>query len=289
MTANRAASIHARLLTVARKSGEDFNRVLHRYALERWLFRLSESDLRDQFWLKGALLLQLWFDDPVRPTRDADFLGLRPAGVDSLRKAVQAICRLPADDGMRFDPETVTVEEIREEAQYGGLRAKFLGYLGNARCTMQLDVGHGDAVTPGAENIEYPTLLADLPNPRLKAYPRETAFAEKLEAIATHGMKNSRMKDYFDLHMLAREDAMDLNVLARAIAATFSRRQTPLADPLPTGLMPEFAKDPLKCLQWETFLKKNGLEAASLEAVVSDIGAFCEKPLRLAREGPPPT
>ena len=96
---------------------------------------------------------------------------------------------------MAYDPASVKVREIREEASYGGLRVTLHGRLRNARCPVQLDVGYGDAVTPGPEEAVYPTLLDDLPAPRLRV-PRETVVAEKLEAIASLGMTNSRMKDY---------------------------------------------------------------------------------------------
>jgi len=122
MNTARAASIHARLLNLARARREDFSLVLNRYAVERWLYRLSQSPQRERLWLKGALLFQLWFDVPHRPTRDADFLGIGPADAEELREAVQAICTVQADDGMRFDPGTVRVEEIREAARYAGLR-----------------------------------------------------------------------------------------------------------------------------------------------------------------------
>ena len=155
---------------------------------------------------------------------------------------------------MAYDPASIKVQEIREEARYGGLRVTLHGRLRNARCPVQLDVGYGDAVTPGPEEAIYPTLLDDLPAPRLRVYPRESVVAEKLEAIASLGMTNSRMKDYFDLRALAHEGAVDPEVLTAAIAATFARRGTPLPDGLPLGLADEFARDRLKQSQWNAFL-----------------------------------
>jgi hypothetical protein len=160
---------------------------------------------------------------------------------------------------------------------------KIRGQLGNARCSVQVDLGFGDAVTPGPQEIVYPTLLKDQPAPRLLAYPRETVVAEKLEAIVSLGMTNSRMKDYFDLRALAKEGALDAGVLADAIAATFSRRKTPLPRRLPLGLSDEFARDATKTAQWRAFLAKNGLEAPQLVEVVADVAQFLEDPLRVAR------
>jgi hypothetical protein len=251
----------------------------------RWLYRLSQSPQRERLWLKGALLFQLWFDVPHRPTRDADFLGIGPADAEELCEAVQAICTVEADDGMRFDPGTVRVEEIREAARYAGLRVRLTGTLGRARCTLQLDVGYGDAVTPGVEEVEYPTLLDDVPAPRIHVYLRASVFAEKLEAIASLGLANSRMKDYFDLRALVQEGALDNAVLGDAIAATFARRGTPLPEELPVGLTGEFAQDAARRAQWQAFLGKNGLAGPSLDRVVTEVGEFVMEPLRHARPG----
>lgn len=284
MSIGRAASIHARLLNRAKERGEDFNLVLTRYAIERFLYRLSQMPAREAYWLKGALLFDLWFDVPHRPTRDADFLGFGPMDTDALTVTIREICTVPADDGMEYDPASISIEEIREDARYGGLRVRLVGRLGNARCTVQLDVGYGDAVTPGPEEIVYPTLLDDQPPPRLHVYPRATVVAEKLEAIVSLGMANSRMKDYFDLRALAHEGALDVGQLAEAIAATFARRQTPLPEGLPLGLSDEFAQDAMKRTQWKAFLNKNRLDAPALEVVITEVRRFVEEPLRLARQ-----
>ena len=285
MSAGRAASFHARLLNLAKSRGDDFNLILNRYALERWLYRLSISEAREHLWLKGAMLFNLWFDSPHRPTRDADFLGFGEIDANALRDMVRKVSAIGTDDGMEFDPASVTVEEIREEARYGGLRVRVLGHLGKARCPLQLDVGYGDVVTPGAEEADYPTLLDDVPIPHLKVYPRATVVAEKLEAIASLGMANSRMKDYYDLHALALEGAIDADLLGDAIAATFGRRRTPLPDDLPVGLTAEFAGDVAKQTQWSAFLGKNRLAGLSLDEVVAGISRFVRDPLDRARRG----
>ena len=284
MSPNRAASVHERLLNLARAQGEDFNRTLDRYAVERWLYRLSQSTAREQLWLKGALLFHLWFDLPHRPTRDADFLGFGQADADELSKLVQTVCRVEADDGMSFDSTSISVEETREQTAYGGLRVRLVGYLGKARCPVQLDVGYGDAVTPGAEEAEIPTLLDDVPAPHLIVYPRATVFAEKLEAITSLGMANTRMKDFFDLRALVQEGSLDIEVLGEAIAATFARRGTMMPEALPIGLSEEFAQDASKRSQWLAFIDRNGLDALALEQVVAEIGAFVVEPFSRARQ-----
>lgn len=284
MTVGQAASIHARLLNRAKAHGEDFNLVLTRYAIERFLYRLSLVPAREAYWLKGALLFDLWFDVPHRPTRDADFLGLGPADTEALAITIREICGVAADDGMGFDPASITIEEIREDAHYGGLRVRLLGRLGKARCTVQLDVGYGDAVTPGPEEAVYPTLLDDQPPPRLRVYPRASVAAEKLEAIVSLGMANSRMKDYFDLRALAHEGVLDTRLLGDAIAATFQRRGTAVPVDVPLGLSDEFARDAAKRAQWKAFLSKNRLDAPTLDEVVAEVRRFVTEPLKLARQ-----
>lgn len=280
---NRAASIRARLLAKAKARGEDFNRVLTRFATERWLYRLSVSGHAREFLLKGAMLFDLWFDQPHRPTRDADFLGVRPADAGALARAVAEVCSIEADDGLRYDAASIRVAEIRENASYSGLRVALAALLGTARCPMQLDVGFGDAVTPGPEEATFPTLLEDLPAPRLRVYPRETVIAEKLEAAVILDMANSRMKDLFDLRMLAREGKTRPADVAKAIRATFQRRGTTIPAETPTVLTDAFARDPVKLQQWRLFLARNQLEGVTLEETVAEVRAFLDEPLRLAR------
>lgn len=283
MNAPLIASIHARLLNRAKARGEDFNLVLTRYAIERFLYRLSQRPAREAFWLKGAMLFDLWFDVAHRPTRDVDFLGFGPMEAELVERAIRDICAVPCDDGMAYDPDALRIEEIREDARYGGLRARLPGRLGNARCMVQLDIGYGDAVTPGPDDVDYPVLLEELPAPRLRAYPRASVFAEKLEAIVSLGMANSRMKDYFDLRALAREGALDEAQLAEAIAATFARRQTRVPENMPLGLSDEFASDVAKRTQWRAFLHRNRLQAPALDEVVSEVRQFVEGALAGAR------
>jgi hypothetical protein len=201
---------------------------------------------------------------------------------EALAATVRSICAIDADDAMRFDTATISVQEIREEANYGGLRVKLLGTLGNARCSLQLDVGYGDVVTPGPSDVELRTLLEGMPAPRLRVYPRETVVAEKLEAIASLGMANSRMKDYFDLRALLREGALESQLLSEAIASTFRRRRTAVSIDLPIGLTAEFATDELKEKQWAAFLRRNGLEGPSLGDVVAEVAAGLSAPLARA-------
>jgi predicted nucleotidyltransferase component of viral defense system len=268
MTRDRAASVRARLLNVAKATGTDFNLVLVRFALERLLFRLSTSAHSDRFVLKGALLFTLWYDLPHRATRDADLLGFGPSDTGSMAGVFRDIASVAVEDGIVFDPASVRVGVIRKDAGYGGVRVTLNGKLANARCVAQVDVGFGDAVTPGPTDAVYPVLLDDLPAPRLRTYPVYTVVAEKLHAIVVLGMVNSRLKDYLDLVVIMEREALDEPTLALAIAATFQRRGTALPNAPPVGLSEEFALDPTRIALWQSLLKKNDIVHRPLVDVV---------------------
>lgn len=279
---NVAASVRARLLNVAKAQGVDFNQVLVRFALERILYRMTQSQHADRFLLKGALLFTLWYDMPHRATRDADLLGFGASDLASVAETFRDIAAVAVDDGIAFDPASVTVEEIRKEAGYGGVRVIITGELAKARCKTQIDVGFGDAVTPAPVDSVYPVLLDDLPAPKLRAYPTYTVISEKLHAIALLGMTNSRLKDYFDLSVLLERETLDAGVLAQAIQATFERRGTSVPHAAPVGLTDEFAHDASRQLLWLAFLKKNALPPAPLPAIVDRLRTALAPALRQA-------
>ena len=271
---NISASVRDRLLNKARAEKLDYNLLLTRYALERMLYRLSISKQRDQFLLKGALLFDLWFDVPHRPTHDADFLGFGSAEIPHIEETFRDICRIEVEDGIAFQPDTVKAAEIRKEANYAGVRVTLLGMLDSARCPVQIDIGFGDAVVPGPDEVHYPVILGEMPGPHLHVYPRYTVVAEKLEALTSLGMLNSRMKDYFDLWILAKHSDFDGQILSRAVAATFDRRRTAIPAGVPIGLSDEFINDAQKGKQWQAFLRKNALEPIPLATVVGDLRDF---------------
>ena len=271
---NVAASVRARLLNKAHAEKLDFNLLLTRYALERILYRLSISEQRGQFLLKGALLFELWFDLPHRPTHDADLLGFGSAEIAHLQKLFREISQIACDDGIMFQADSVKAAEIRKDSHYAGVRVTMLGVLDGARCPVQIDIGFGDAVTPAPESAQYPTILADMPQPQLRVYPRYTVVAEKLEAIVKLGILTSRLKDYYDLWIFAQHSDFDGALLAQAIRATFARRGTDIPPGTPFGLTDEFALDAQKIKQWQAFLRKNVLEPMPLAPVVATLREF---------------
>jgi len=266
---NLAASIRARLKQHADARQQDFNLTLTHYGLERLLYRLSISPYADRYLLKGALLFALWYDQPHRPTRDADLLGFGPDDVESAVAAFREICSVQVEDGLAFDAASVKASVIRKEAGYGGVRVDLHATLDGARIVLQVDIGFGDAVTPAPEPVSYPVLLQGLPVPQLRAHPKYTVVAEKFHAVCLLGMANTRMKDYFDLWVLLTEGALDAAQLQRAVEATFIRRKLALPETVPTGLSDAFAQDAAKQRQWAAFLKKNRLQAGDLGDIVA--------------------
>jgi len=275
--ANIPASVLARLRNVAREKGTDYQLILRRYAIERLLHRLSVSPYRDQFVLKGAMLFMAWLEDPFRPTQDLDLLGYGDPAIASIEETFRAICRTAVgdEDGLAFDAEGLSAEPIREDQEYGGLRVKTLAFLGKARIPVQIDIGFGDAITPSAQELEFPPLLSSK-GPHLKAYPKETVVAEKLQAIVALGRANSRMKDFYDLLVLSRLFAFNGGVLVSAIRATFDRRGTIIPATPPDGLSQNFAGDQAKQRQWAAFVRREPLliAAPNLGETINEIAAF---------------
>jgi predicted nucleotidyltransferase component of viral defense system len=264
---NLAASVRQRLLNLAQERNEEFQQVITRFALERLLYRLASSEYAERFVLKGALLFRLWFDLEQRPTRDADFLGFGSAEPNDLALIFREVSAVKPDydDGIHFNIDSVEAQEIRKAAGYPGVRVTMEALLSGARIAVQCDIGFGDAVTPAPMVKSYPALL-DMPAPKLRVYPLETAVAEKLEAIVKLAGFNSRMKDFFDLWILSRYEKLDREQLPNAVRATFERRKTAFPVQDPVGLTNEFAAE--KQAAWHAFLRRSGLTAPPLAEVI---------------------
>jgi predicted nucleotidyltransferase component of viral defense system len=283
------ASVRARLLRLARERGDDFQLLLIRYANERLLYRISKSRHASDFVLKGATLFTVWTGEPHRSTRDLDLLGFGDPSEERIQRVMEEILVLDVeDDGIRFDTDSLEIGPIRERQEYDGIRIVVTARLTTAQVRLQVDIGFGDAITPDATLLKIPTLL-DFPGPLLRVYPRETVVAEKLDAIVQLGLANSRMKDFYDLAVLARKFEFDGELLVRAIRATFERRGTPVPTKLPAGLSSEFAEDAQKRTQWTAFLRKTGaVQPQSLESVIAEVRRFAEQPLSATAGLQPP-
>ena len=270
---NIGASVRARLLNIAREQKQTFNFVLNRYAIERLLYRLSQSKHADRFVLKGATLLMTWFDEPFRGTQDLDLLGYGDPDPDAVLGLFREILAIDDQDGVNFDVAAARIDRIREQIEYGGLRIRTIAEIGGAKVPVSVDIGFGDATEPGAEDLDFPVML-EMSAPKLQGYARETVIAEKFQAMVTLGHANTRLKDYYDTWILSQSFTFEDGRLPQAIAATFDRRGTPIPADLPDALTPEFAANDEKKQQWQSFIGDVAFDPGSLADVVESIASF---------------
>jgi len=270
---NVSASVHQRLLNIARKTARPFDEVLQYFAMERFLYRLGQTRYADSFVLKGALLFRIWDTPDSRATRDIDFLASLDNSPENLAAIIRDVCAIDAvDDGLSFDPETVEAHRIKEDADYGGVRIRFRGQLGNARIHMQVDVGFGDLIHPDAVKADYPALL-DLPAPSLRIYPPETVISEKVEAMVHLGSLNSRMKDFYDIWRISQQFNFEGADLCEAISRTFGKRDTAVIEF--DELIAELLDSETLPMQWTAFLSKSMISGPeTFPEVLALIGKF---------------
>ena len=220
-----AASVRQRLLNLARAEGQLFDVVLVAFGLERLVYRLSVSEYRNRFVLKGGMLVTLWTADTGRFTRDIDFLAFGSDDEAELKTAFSQILAIDGGDGLVYDVASLTAVAIREDQVYGGMRLRTDAYLGSTRIPITVDLGFGDALADPKFEIEYGSLL-DFPAASIRAYSPATVIAEKFQAVVALGLANSRMKDLYDLWTLPKSVDIDTGDLAAAIRGTFARRDT---------------------------------------------------------------
>jgi hypothetical protein len=284
---NPAASLQQKLRNNAKATNSDVSLVLVRYLNERFLYRLSVSSYRDRFILRGATLFTIWDAEPHRATRGIDLLATGDGSPEALSQILMELCVQPVDeDGLVFMPETLNIEELVDGRIYQGLHVELSAMLATARLLLEIDIAFGEAVVPPPQDVELPVLLG-IPAPRLRAYQRETAIAEKCQALVSLGMINTRMKDFYDLWYLSRAYSYDGELIADALKATFTRRQTefPVVG-LPVAFTTEFAEDSIKQSQWSAFLGKSSLFRGNsdLRSVIQQIRTFLQPPLRALSE-----
>ena len=301
MATNKAASIRQKLLNLSRERGESFDFVLQQYAIQRLLYRLSVSEYHDQFLLKGAMLFSVWTGDLHRPTKDIDLLGFGSNDIDVLVNDFKIICATEADDGLIFDIESIQGVLIKEDSLYQGVRVTGFAHLEKAKIGLQVDIGFGDAVTPNARLATIPSFL-DSPAPIMKIYPVYTVIAEKFHAMVSLGLFNSRIKDFYDIWMIAIHglqegdfllggDALDgtaLNgtLLVSAIRSTFNRRNTVMSTEMLSVFTAEFMQDTNKHKQWNAFLNKNRIVSdQSFENIQQGLRRFLEPAYQAAALG----
>jgi len=272
---NITASVHQRLLNKAKESSRPFNELLQHFAIERFIYRLSKSPHSDRFILKGALMFSVWSGPASRPTMDIDLLGNIENRLEVIIAAIKDACAMDVEaDGISFNAETVEAGRITEDAEYKGVRVRVQGGLGNARVSLQIDIGFGDVIVPGPSKVAYPALL-DFPAPELNGYTMESTIAEKFQAMVKLGVLNSRMKDFYDIWILSREFDFKGEILAEAVEKTFENRNTPIT--LNAAIFdPSFGKNGNKNVQWQGFIRKTKLINApeSFEEVIAVVKLF---------------
>lgn len=282
---NIAASVKARLLAMSRKEGRALDLLLVRFALERLLFRLSISSHRDNYILKGGMLVTQWLEHGNRETRDIDFLGFGADDEETIKPIFAEIMSIETGDGLFFDIENLAASTIRDEMEYGGIRLKTSAYLERTRVPVTLDIGFGDALADATQTIDYPSLLA-MEQPKIRSYPPETVIAEKFQAIVALGLANGRMKDFYDLWSIPKSLRIEERALDAAIAATFKRRDTPIPIERPVGLSVEMAEDDAAKQRWKAFVTSIDLPLVELAEVIDGIWATLEAScIRLGKRG----
>ena len=240
-----------------RNDNQMYHLMLIRYIQERLLYRLGISQFRDNFYLKGGALLYSYDRFEARPTLDIDFLGKNTSReIENLTAIIKSVASLECEaDAITFSPDTITAEEITVNKEYHGVRISIEAKLDTAVQKISMDIGFGDIITPYPQELNYPTLIPDLPQPMILAYSLETVIAEKFEAMITLAEDNSRMKDFFDVYRLLTYHKVDNEILKDAIFATFENRQTAISQD--HALWGEnFASDSRRVNAWRAFLKR---------------------------------
>jgi hypothetical protein len=253
-----AVSIRARLLNHAKLHGDDYQRVLTRYAIERLLFRLGNTAATDSYVLKGAMLFVTWPEHVFRPTGDLDLLGRGNPRASDIAEIFTGVCRVDLpEDGIKFDVASLKVEEVREAGKYQGIQVSVKGELAQAIVTVWVDIGFGDYVYPAPKRGTFPGILPDLPQASVLMYPPESVIAEKFEAMIRFGEANGRLKDFHDIWIVTRTFPFDLSALVEAISGTLQRRETAFPITTPVALTEKFAAIVHERGLWTGFLRRN--------------------------------
>lgn len=283
---NIAASVRQKLLNRAKGDKRPFAELLQYYAMERFLYRLSQSAHSKHFILKGALMLRVWESPEFRPTMDIDMLGKTSNDEADIVSQIIDILNVAVDpDGLNFDVNSILSERIKEDADYQGVRIRFRGTLDSARVNIQIDIGFGDIVHPSPEECDLPTML-DFTAPRLLCYSRESAIAEKFEAMVKLGILNSRMKDFYDIWLLSRQFNFNGSQLAQAILLTFKQRGTALSDNIVAFQAP-FIEE--KQVQWTAFCRRINQEYLpnDFSDIAAQLTSFLAPIIEAAHSGQP--
>ena len=275
---NYGKSIRTKLLNVAKKENIFYQTILTRYFQERLLYRMSQTRYRNNFYLKGGALMYAYERFAARPTLDIDFLGNNISNEGtSIIAAFKEICSVPfEEDGVVFDVEHITAQNITEFKDYHGIRLSIPVKMDSIAQVLTMDIGFGDVVTPSPVNLDFPILLEHLPCANILAYSLETVIAEKMHAIIDLADQSSRMKDYYDLHRILKEEKYDSEVLQEAIIRTFENRHTPY-DENTMFFRKDFGINQQMEVRWKAFMRKI---TKATDLSFSEVVAFIQETLR---------
>lgn len=256
MTKNRSKSIRDRLMNISKSQRVAFQMVATRYFYERLLYRLSQSDYRKNFYLKGGALLYATQKEIARPTLDIDFLGVKIKNdMTHLKKVFTELCMIECNDGVIFNTDSITAGEIMEGNSYKGIRVSILATLDTIKQNLKVDIGFGDTIIPNEVILEYPSLIETDKPISIMAYSLESVIAEKFNAMIEHGELNSRYKDFYDIYIIMNNNTFEADTLSDAVLSTFKNRET-LYDSNHSLFREDFAANPLRQDGWANFLKK---------------------------------
>ncbi len=273
MIKDMSASVRAKLLKLSRQENRSFDEIMTMYMLERLLYRLSCSRYKNNFILKGGLLLCVLFKDPHRTTKDVDFLAKQLSSqFEDIKAIFKEICIIEVDDGVVYLANNIVTTRIKEDADYEGVRVLIECQLGQAKKLLQIDIGYGDVIVPSPQNMKYPTIL-DMENLEMLVYSIESVVAEKFEAMIKLAMFNSRMKDFYDIYMLSESFDFDGRILYEAIFETFQKRGTPY-EQAPDVFSIGFHSIDGKEKQWSAFMKRTAKYVIPFEQVLDRIKSF---------------
>lgn len=254
---NSGKSVKERLLNLSRAEHYNPQMMISRYMQERLLYRLSVSEYRNRFILKGGTLLYAYDRFEARPTLDIDFMAMQVNNdKENIKRIVKKICNVDTvADGASYDADTIEAEDITVNKEYHGVRVSVVARLDTARQRISMDIGFGDVVTPAPQKLAFPALIDTVPQAEIMAYSLETVVAEKFHAMISLSLANSRMKDFFDVYGILVTDRADNELLAEAIKSTFANRETVYRENHPLFTEEFFtAKD--RQAFWNGFLRK---------------------------------
>ncbi len=252
---SKAMSLKAKIRNIAKQKNIPAQVILQNYMFERLLIRLSASEYKEKFVLKGGMLVAAIVGLDNRATMDLDTtLKNLPLTPEAIRSALEQICAIPFVDNVAF--EVGTISPIREDDIYGGYRVAMTAKFDTMVTPLSIDVSTGDAITPHAVQYNFAEIFDDEKSYELWAYNIETVMAEKVETILRRGVFNTRPRDFYDAYILATTQKFDKAVFADALKATAEHRGTAKQIADVPGILHNIEESPELRTMWDKYRKQ---------------------------------